>query len=94
MIPSSFLLTTRDAVITLGSDDFILVGSIEYDHDTSNAEYDVITLTKNYNISNSDGEAEFIDFVHQSHYTFKGSLKPSGYVSDNFSGRLYDSDHG
>ncbi|MES9992645.1 MAG: hypothetical protein ABW098_11860 [Candidatus Thiodiazotropha sp.] len=94
IIPSNFVLSTNDAVLNVESDTFQLVGNIEYDHDTSHADHSVLTLVKNFNISNSSGEAGFINFIDQVYYTDKLFLYPRGSLSLHYSGRLYDSDYG
>ncbi len=93
-IPSDYLLSTSDMLINYNAGILNLNGAVEYQHHTSDPDFDTITLIKNLTLSDSTGKGIFTDFRQQTHYTNKGSLDPSGQVSYSISGRLYDSDTG
>ena len=93
-IPSDYIVTTNNLIVTYKTISFGIDGSIEYIHDTSNPDFNTITLTKNIDFQNSDGIVSFQNFVYQHHYTPKDIGSSSAYRSFSFSGRLYDSDHG
>jgi hypothetical protein len=92
-IPSEFLFSTDNLVITVRSESVKMDGILEYTHDTSDTQYNWVTYIKNFTLSNSTGSAAFINFVHKT-YTSKGNVSPSSYFGFSYSGRLYDSESG
>ena len=93
-IPSDYMVTTSNLSYTFGTISFGIDGAIEYSHDTTDPDFNTITLIKNMDIENSEGKATFQNFVYKKHYSSKDIGNLSGYWSYSFSGRLYDSDHG
>jgi hypothetical protein len=93
-IPSDYLVTTSNLTVTYISDTFGMDGTIEYSHDTSDPDFNTITLTKNIDFQTSEGNALLIDFTYKHHYTSKDIANQSGNFSYSYSGRLYDSEYG
>ncbi|MGD8907993.1 MAG: hypothetical protein PVI92_01510 [Chromatiales bacterium] len=93
-IPSDYIATTSNLIVTYKLVSFGMDGTIEYSHDTSNSDFNTITLTKNIDFQNSEGTASFLDFTYKNHYTSKDIADLSGYLSYSYSGRLYDSEYG
>ncbi|MCU7853920.1 MAG: hypothetical protein KZQ80_17105 [Candidatus Thiodiazotropha sp. (ex Monitilora ramsayi)] len=93
-IPSDYTVTTNNLTVTFISTSFGMYGTIEYGHDTSNPNFDTITLVKNIDFQNSDGTASFTNFIYKFHHSSDAIGYHSGYWSYSYAGRLYDSDHG
>ncbi|MBT3048346.1 MAG: hypothetical protein G8D61_09110 [gamma proteobacterium symbiont of Ctena orbiculata] len=92
-IPSAFLLATSNLQIALGSTSVTMDGTLEFNHDTSDPEFNWQVHTKNYTLFNSSGSGTFTNFV-QKFYTHKGDIYVWGYFGFSYAGRLYDSDSG
>jgi hypothetical protein len=78
-IPSEYIVATSNLNVTYRAVSFGIDGTIEYSHDTTDPDFNTITLTKNLDFYNTDGRARFQNFVYKKHYTPKDIGSLSGF---------------